>query len=145
MKEPPVQPFDDPALKAALGRALGRGGAPAALRQRILAIAGEKTGTSSVAPVEHKPIRMFRQSPLYKLAMAAVVLICVGVAALIVYKTNQPPTYEYAFPKQLYTDMVVTHDARTKSPAGDTVTTLASATDLSKQLNRPVFVADLTK
>ena len=89
---------------------------------------------------------MFRQSPLYKLAMAAVVLICVGVAALIVYKTNQPLTYDqYAFPKQLYTDMVVTHGARANSPVGDTVTTLASATELSKQLNRPVFVADLTK
>src|SRR5207253_116058 len=126
MKEPPVQPFDDPALKAALGRALGRASAPAALRQRILVIAGEKTGKSSVTQIEHKPIRMFRQSPLYKLAMAAVVLICVGVAALIVYKTNQPPTYDqYAFPKQLYTDMVVTHDARAKTPTGDTVTTLA--------------------
>jgi hypothetical protein len=146
MKEPPVQPFDDPALKVALGRALGRPSAPAALRQRILTAVREESGKSTGVEVEHKPIRMFRQSPLYKLAMAAVVLICVGVAAFIVYKTNQPPTYDqYAFPKQLYTDMVVTHSARATSPAGDTVTTLASATDLSKQLDRPVFVADLTK
>ncbi len=146
MREPPVQPFDDPALKLALGRALGRPAAPAALRQRIASMAGEKTGRSITAEVEHKPIRMFRQSPLYKLAMAAVVLICVGVAAVIVYKSNQPPKYDqYAFPKQLYTDMVVTHNARASSATGDTVTALASAADLSKQLNRPVFVADLSK
>jgi hypothetical protein len=147
MQEPPVQPFDDPALKVALGRALGRPCAPAALRQRILTAVREESGKSTGVEVEHKPIRMFRQSPLYKLAMAAVVLICVGIAAVMVYVNTRPPTYDvaYDFPKKLYADMLATHDARAKSTTGDTVTILAAATDLSKQLNQPVFVADLTK
>ena len=147
MKEPPVQPFDDPALQVALQRSLGRPSAPPALRERILTATRAQSGKSTAAPIEHKPIRMFRQSPLYKLAMAAVVLICVGVAAVMVYINTRPPTYDlaYDFPKKLYTDMLATHDARAKSPAGDTVTNLAAATDLSKQLNQPVFVADLTR
>lgn len=150
MPQPPVQPFDDPGLKAALGRALGREAAPADLRSRILAAtAGEQKSTPPnrrTADRSDQPIPL-RRHPLYRLAVAAVLIIGFGALAYQIWDMNRAPKYDvaYAIPNSLYKAMVDTHTARLTHPAGDSVTTLPAAASLSGEVKRPVFAADLTK
>jgi len=140
MQESPVQPFDDPALKAALRRSLGQETASAALRDRIKKLASEN------GPVpENKPIPMFRRSPLYRLAVAAILIIGFGGLAYQIWNSNQPYDPNGAFPPGLYQAMVDTHNQRKAATGGDTVTTLASASSLGSQIKRSVFIADLSK
>ena len=142
MQESPVQPFDDPALKAALRRTLGRDSAPAALRDRI-------KGLTAAAPLpEGKPIPLFRRSPAYRYAVAAVLVIGFGGLAYQIWQMNRPPVYNqaYAIPNSFYKAMIATHTGRLEDKlGGDSVTTLASASSLGGQIQRPVLVADLTK
>jgi hypothetical protein len=142
MQDSPVQPFDDPALKAALQRSLGRESAPAALRERI-------KGMTAAAPAplpEPKPIPLFRKSPLYRLAVAAIVIIGFGGLGYRIWQMNHP-VYDpgVVFTSALYQEMLDAHLARKTNPSGDTVTILAAATHLADSIGRPVFVADLTK
>jgi hypothetical protein len=149
MAQPPVQPPDDPALRAALRRALGTEHAPAALRVRIQALASNAGVATATDQPTDQPLRLPapRRGPLYKLAMAAVLLICFGGAAFQIWRINQPPKYDatYAIPNSVYKAMADAHTARAAQQSPDTVTTLATATDLAKQLGRPVFVPDLTR
>lgn len=142
MQDSPVQPFDDPALKAALRRSLDRETAPVALRDRIKALA------SAAAPAEpdHKPIPMFRKSPLYRLAVAAILIIGFGGLGYQIWKMNQSP-YDSTtvFTAKLYQEMIDAHNARKDNSTGDSVITFAAAPGLGGQLGRSVFVADLTK
>lgn len=147
MQEPPVQPFDDPGLKAALRRVMDPAeAAPAGLRERILA-RGFTDREEEEAP---KPIPMPRRSPMWvRFAAAAVLVIGLGTLAYQVWDMNRPPRYDpaYAISNSLYKAMVQTHQAReggTATPA-DSVKTLAAAPKLSETTGRPTFVADLTK
>jgi hypothetical protein len=163
-----VPSFEDPALKAALRRNLGRESAPAALRERIGAMAAGAGGGSAAvtgprlvsgaggaggAPLgerAERPIPIRGRSPLYKLAVAAILILGFGGLAYQVREmTKDPYDYSVAISDSLYASMVEAHRARqaagTAAAAGDTVASVAGAGELQKGINRPVFVADLTK
>jgi anti-sigma factor RsiW len=134
MEETAAQPFDDPELKGALRRVLERDSPPAGLRDRIVAMTQD----------ESPPIRVnWRQSPIYKLAVAAVLLIGFGALGYQIWQMNRPPVYnrDLAISDSLYQAMLTAHEA---AGAGS-ITSLAEAPALAKQINRPVFVADLTR
>jgi|GEM_PF-2843838 len=141
MPENPVQFPDDPALKSALQRALGKEAAPAMLRARIMQQAGRSVGgavaTSAKAP----------RGYLFRFAVAAVVVLGFGGLGYQIWQMNRPPVYnqQYVFPNSLYKAMIETHTARASQSSPDAVTTLASAATLGSQIQRPVFVADLTR
>ena len=135
MEEPAVQPFDDPDLKVALRRVLGSESAPAGLRERIAAMSGD----------EAPPIRVnWRQSWVYRLAVAAVLVVGFGGLAYQIWKMNRPPSYDpaLAISDTLYASMLTAHHS---GAAASGVTTLAQAEDLKKHIDRPVLVADLTR
>ena len=158
----PVSSFDDPALKAALRRALDSETAPSGLRDRIRAIAAEEalpTHTDrpalsytaappepAPAPTDDRPIPLFRRSPLYRLAVAAIVIIGIGTLSFQVWNSSRPRS-QYTFQPSLFKGMIATHKARATGTemAPDAVKSLAEAPKLSQAINRPVFVADLTK
>jgi hypothetical protein len=141
MEQNSAQPFDDPALKVALRRSLGQETAPVGLRDRL-------KNLSIAAPIQdQKPIPLFHRSPLYRFAVAAVLVIGFGGLAYQVWQMNKSP-YEksLALSDDLYKAMTTTHSARANQSAGnDTVSALALASSLGGQIQRPVFVADLTK
>jgi hypothetical protein len=142
MAQLPVQPPDDPALKAALRRVLGQETAPAALRARIQSLAS--------TAAEEKPLRIpARRGPLYKLAMAAAILLCFGFAGYRIWQETRPPAYQqqYAVPNTVYKAMTEAHAARGEQKASppDSATTLADAQGLAAQVKRPVFVPELEK
>ncbi|HEY7117324.1 MAG TPA: hypothetical protein VH475_12095 [Tepidisphaeraceae bacterium] len=142
-----MQPFDDPALKAALRRVLGQDAAPPALRDRIRAITVTTPGVGeSPATVRHDaPIPLFRRQWFRTTAAAAVLLIGLGVLAFQILNPNKPGK-GYAFPNSLYKAMDNAHQARLSGSASpDAVTALASANALASQLGRPVFAPDLSK
>jgi len=130
MEEPAAQTFENPELKGALRRVLERETAPAGLRDRIVAM------TQDDAP----PIRVnWRQNPLYKLAVAAVLLVGFGTLGYQIWQMNRPPVY--AVSDSLYQAMLTAHES---GEAATGVTTLAQAEGMKEQLKRPVLVADLT-
>lgn len=146
MQQPSLQPFDDPALKAALRRSLGQEAAPAALRDRIKAMAQQNAPVANYSPGQQKPIPLFRKSPLYRLAVAAILIIGFGGLAYQIYQMNKSPYDQtQVFTAGLYQSMLDAHTARQQSTVADPVTSMASAATLSKQIGQPVFVADLTK
>jgi hypothetical protein len=147
MQEQPVQPFDDPSLKVALRRALDSGErVPDGLRERILA-AGKADGPVA----SDRPIPLYRRSPIYRFAAAAVVVIGFGALGYTLWDMTRQPDYtpnaSYALSNSLYKAMVETHQARQSGAATppDTVNTLAAAPSLSGAIGRATFVADLTK
>jgi hypothetical protein len=151
MKDDSIHPFDDPKLKAALRQALGREAAPADLRARVMALASSSkpaplAGARSDQPIPIRP----RRGPLYKLAVAAVLVLGFGSLAYQIWDMRRPPggyQTDLAISDALFDAMVKTHNARVAAggAAGDTVTALASAGDLGRQVGRPVWAADLTK
>ena len=162
MEDPQVQSFDDPALKAALRRALDQERAPADLRDRIRAMAASAAapaaetvpymraaGAGDEAAAD-APIPMFRRGPVFKFAAAAVLVLGLGSMGYQIYLANRPPPYtavaQYAVPPSLYKGMTQTHDERVAGSATppDTTTDLAAAKGLSGAVKRPVFVAQLT-
>jgi hypothetical protein len=162
MQDHPVPSFDDPALKAALRRALDSETAPTSLRDRIRAIAAEEPerpvlsytaaapepAPTAAADTGDRPIPLFRRSPLFRLAAAAIVIIGIGSLAFQVWNTSRPAAPSgYVLQPSLFKAMIATHSARAtgaeQSP--DTAKTLADAAKLSQTTNRPVLVADLTK
>jgi hypothetical protein len=147
MQQPPVQPFDDPALKAALRRALDSSeAAPVGLRERLRA-----GGFTDTAVASDAPIPMPRRSPVYRFAAAAVILIGFSMLAYRVWDMQRGPTYPsnptYAVPNSLYKAMIDTHQARLTGGAtpADTVKSLEAAASLSATTGRATFVADLTR
>jgi hypothetical protein len=155
--EPPVSSFEDPALKSALQRSLPKERAPEGLRQRIAAMAtapraaGEAAPmriTPESAPVAQVPVRNLRFSLQRwgRLAAAAVFAIAAVVAAVVINKRQNAPTPGYEIANSVFKGMVKTHEERKSGAASpDTVTSLASASALSKSLGRPILAADLTK
>lgn len=138
MSQDSVQPpFDDPALKAALRRSLGVERAPAALLERVRAAAGGE---------QERVIPLFRR-PFFHQAIAAVLLVGLSVALVMVWRSNRKDPYNeaYAIPNSLYKAMVTQHEARAAQAEKDTVTQLASVTQLAKQLGRGILAPDLTK
>ncbi len=156
MEELPVQPFDDPALKAALRRCLGKESAPAGLRERIAALSSAPTqptmklATDSKPAADAKPIPMFRKSPLYRFAVAAVLLIGFGSLGYQIWKmTHQNPYIpSYIISDAAYQNMVDHHEDHKTGKTTDHITTLAAAPGLGKQfgeMKKGIFVPDLTK
>ncbi|MDB5321212.1 MAG: hypothetical protein JWN40_2843 [Phycisphaerales bacterium] len=143
MEQRPVQFTDDPALKSALRRTLDVESAPAALRERVMAL---KAGGDAQAG---NPIPMFRRrSPLYWLAVAAVLVLGVGMLGYQIWQMNRGPVYDpsrFALSQSLYKAMVDAHSARAKEVGTGDIGPVATAANLSQSIQRPVFVADLTR
>ena len=146
MEQLPDQFTEDPALKAARRRALDRESAPAGLRNRIQAMAAQSAAAPEAASAP-RSLKMPQRSPLFRFAVAAVLVIGFGALGYRIWQMNQGPTYDRGtvLTQALYQAMVDTHAARGAQTTPDTVTTLAMAGDLSKSIDRPVFVADLTR
>jgi anti-sigma factor RsiW len=145
----PLQPFDDPALKAALRRALPRETAPPSLRDRIRAELAAAAATPAPAADEPRAIPLRpKRGPLYKLAVAAILVIGFGGLAYQIYQQTRSP-YDpttFTLSDELYRDMVADHSARARHTGSpDTVTALSGAAQLATQLARPVWAADLTR
>lgn len=158
MDEPQAQSFDDPALKAALRRALDSSGAPSALRDRIRSMAASEVPAGEPIPpirvagaeergVADRPIPLFRRGSFMKFAAAAVLILGFGSLSYQIWDANRTPTYvaTYAVPPSLYKGMIETHDARLAGSATpDTTADLAAAPALSQAIGRPVLAAKLT-
>src|SRR4051812_27742836 len=138
MEQLPNQFTEDPALKAALRRALDQEAAPAALRNRILALSAESSAEAAAPP---HSLKMPRRSPLYRFAVAAVLVIGFGALGYRIWQMNQGPTYDRGtvLTQALYKAMVDTHVSRGAQATPDPVTTLAAAGELSKSIDQPVF------
>jgi hypothetical protein len=159
MEEPQAQSFDDPALKAALRRALDSSGAPSALRDRIRAMAASEGPPEQPIPsmrlaevekaeVADRPIPLFRRAWFMRFAAAAVLILGVGSLSYQIWQANRPPAYvaAYVVPPSLYKGMTVAHDERLAGSAtpSDTTSDLAAVPALSQTIQRPVFAAKLT-
>jgi hypothetical protein len=145
MEQLPDQFTEDPALKAALRRALDQESAPAALRNRILAL---RAGPAAETAEPPRSLKLPQRSPLFRFAVAAVLLIGFGALGYRIWQINQPPaTYNplAAIPQALYQEMVKVHAARSAQTTPDEVSTFADAAKLGQSIQRPVFVADLTR
>lgn len=151
MPDGTVPPFDDPALKAALRRALPGTSlkAPASLREKIAAMAkGDATQTMTGKPVSADVAGRigFRQSVWYKVAVAAVLLVGFGFLGYQLYTMNQPTKYDSqtALSDEFYGQMVTAREQReTGKATPDTVTALDQAKTLSTEISRGVFAPDL--
>src|SRR4051812_3813615 len=156
MQDPPVPSFDDPALKAALRRALDSEIAPTGLRNQIHALAtdqaerpalsytatGAQPTRAPAAEAADQPIPLFRR-PLYRFAAAAILIVGLGSLAFEVWNTSPPPaTSAYVFSPSLFKGMIAAHSARATATeqSPDMVKSLADAARLSATINRPVFV-----
>jgi len=101
--------FDDPDLKAALRRALVEEKAPVALRARVQEmIAGEPVQ----APANLRPSKTFWRHPFLNLAAAAIILVCVGLAAwhFEARHNDAQLATAAALPEAFAHDLVVRHD-----------------------------------
>jgi hypothetical protein len=146
MNQPPLEPFNDPELKAALRRAIGQEAAPAGLRDRIRAAADAKV-TPEVKDAPPIKLRQPR-GPLYRLAVAAILVIGFGGLAYRIWDMNRVPQYDQraAIPDSLYQGMIKTHALRVASAAGDdSGKTLLAISGLSQKIKRPMFVPDLSQ
>src|SRR3954449_4605899 len=125
MEQIPDQFTEDPALKAALRRALDREAAPAALRNRIWGVSAESSGEAAEPP---RSLKMPQRSPLFRFAVAAVLLIGFGALGYRIWQMNQGPRYDggTVLTQALYKDMVDAHAARGAQTTPDQVTTLAA-------------------
>jgi hypothetical protein len=146
MQQPPVQPFDDAGLKAALRRVVDPAeAAPAGLRERILA-----RGITESDDAVDRPIKLPRHTPLLRrFAAAAIIVIGFGLLGYRIWDMNRPPAYQapYAISNSLYKAMIEAHEGWAKGGAttSDTVKSLAAAPSLSNVTGRATFVADLTR
>src|SRR5438128_2720620 len=135
MNDPSLEPADDPALRGALRRALGVESAPAGLRERVMAMTA-------------KPAPGLRRSIGYKLAVAAVLVLGFGGLGYQIWQMNRGPVYDrskFALSHELYQAMVDAHSARGKEAGSGDAGTVSAAANLSQSIQRPVFVADLTR
>jgi hypothetical protein len=134
MNDPSFEPPDDPALRGALRRALGVENAPAGLRERVVALTA-------------KPAPVWRRGLGYRLAVAAVLVIGFGGLGYRVWQMNHNPyDAKLALSDTLYQNMIDAHNARSGQAAGgDKISNVAEAATLVKEIQRPVFAADLTR
>ena len=113
--------FDDPALRAALGRALVEESAPPALRSRVesLVTEGERAASTDAgrSPTSFRDWWARWQSPIYGSIAAAVVVLGVGLVALQYTGTLDrwmapalPPPQTAQLPKAFGSAMVTVHN-----------------------------------
>src|SRR3954452_246648 len=93
MEQLPNQFTEDPALKAALRRALDQEAAPAALRNRIQALSAESAADVETA-APPRSLKMPRRSPLFRFAVAAVLVIGFGALGYRIWQMNQGTSYD---------------------------------------------------
>jgi hypothetical protein len=138
--ESEAENFSDPALKSAVQKAWSGERAPEALRQRI---AGATSGSSIEAP----QVGFWRgRLPLYGLAAAALVLLCVGLVfrASRSGRDRSTPTPAVALNDTLAAELVARHDACCKAedhhmpglPQGDFA---AIAAAIRQRLGYPIL------
>jgi hypothetical protein len=128
----PLDPqFDDPALRAAVRRAMSGQTAPASLRRQV------------IARLDHEDRLLYRwRKPLAALAAAAVLLIAFGVAAYM--RVGRP--VEHPIPQFIASAMVSVHDQYTANKLQTTITdpNLQNVRQLlEKQVGYPVMIASL--
>lgn len=144
------EPFDDPALKAAMKRLYAHEAAPAALRTRI---AGLLSGQPAIMPASGQSYRPTRHSLLLAFwrrpALQAVAAgFVIGVIGLVVavylmnLRRSQGPDY------QTLVSLIRTHDAFCSDASHSTDDLPAKdlhliARTISSKLHDPVFAADL--
>jgi hypothetical protein len=164
--------FDDPGLKAALKRTVGRETAPAGLRERVLramaeegakgsGVSGEGSGKAETA----SPIRLaggggeesrrrwyIGRSAGFRYAAAAIVLLAVGVGVWEwgPWRAKQNTTYVFKLRPQLLDAMVEAHDAEVASADHTTAGVpqnnfTAMAERLKQDVGHSVLAADLGK
>jgi hypothetical protein len=122
--------FDDPALRAALHRAMGSESAPSSLRRQV------------VARLDHEDqvLRRWRK-PLSAFAAAAVILIGFSVAYMMLWRTVEHP-----IPKFIASAMVSVHDQYAANKIHTTITDpdLRNVRKLlESQVGHPVMIASL--
>jgi hypothetical protein len=127
----PLDPqFDDPALKAALRRNLRNESAPPSLRSRVVS-----------ALNQHERFAYQTRFRIYSLATAAVLLIAVGIAYMIFFRSNDRP-----IPQFLASAMVSVNEqyaAHTLTPDITDPDLRAIREKLRAQVGHPVLVAML--
>ncbi len=147
MPQQDLQPFDDPALKAALRRCFAQESAPGSLRARIQALAG----AASSAAVEMKPAsadRSFWSRRWFPVAAAATVLL--GIGAYILVRQKAAGTGGSLANDVVLVDMAQRHDSCCALPNHNYIHTAlndfpAAGRLMAAQLNHPVLSADLVK
>jgi hypothetical protein len=145
MENSPKPVFEDPALKAALARSCSKDGCPLHLRQRIGQLFG-KTEASENDSAESMRMSSigWRWKPIHSgLALAAVLLIVVGVVGIVLSRSSQ------ALPSSLQTAVITRHDLCTQNPThtepGIPQNFALLGPYLRQQLNHAVLAANLTK
>jgi hypothetical protein len=109
MSEPNLQDFDDARLKAALGRALASERAPRSLRNRVEQMFAEPSERESATSF---PARAFWRPSFRSMAAAAIVLICIGLAAWHFEEARQANLLAAGIPELPVTfaqDLIATH------------------------------------
>jgi hypothetical protein len=162
-----VPPFNDPKLKDALRRAFGREVAPSGLRERVIAALdrSDATGTGHAGPqlritepFQPEDLAAQREArraslvrhPLIKLAIAASIVLVVGITAmqLMTGPSGQTGTKLAVLPKPFAEAMVQSHEAQIAKMASSAVSIArsdlpAAAKKLSDQLGYPVLAPAL--
>ncbi|MBC8107466.1 MAG: anti-sigma factor [Anaerolineae bacterium] len=104
--------FDDPSFRSALRKQLVGETAPASLRSRIVA-ALDEVDTNEAPPraTIDRPSRSLFRRPLVGLAMAASILIVIGIGTFIALRSNAPaPRPVAVLPKPFAEAMAHQHD-----------------------------------
>jgi hypothetical protein len=114
MPDSELPSFDDPALKAALRRALVTENAPKALRTRMGQLLADPPVDSAPPPLRitpQSPIRRpFWRQPIWGLAAAAVILVCIGLFTIQFENGHRGAEAMPALPTQFAEALVATHD-----------------------------------
>jgi hypothetical protein len=107
MSEEQFQTFEDPKLRAALQRALPAEAAPEALRRKVQSLFEQASVEQPSLRIGHSSESIFFSRWIRPLAMAAMVLICVGTVAWF-YELSRPN--EHPLPDAFAAALVATHD-----------------------------------
>ncbi len=145
MNKDPFQ-FDDPVLRGALKRAVGRQDVPPSLRRKVANVFAH----AGIEPA-HRPAASPARQLWRPLAAAAVLLLAIGLAAYVYLPSlfSTEPAVAQALPAKVIAGMVSQHDACAKLPdhhlldgiTGNDFARIAQA--LQAQLRRPVIAGDL--
>lgn len=135
--------FDDPALKAALKRALGGETAPPGLRARVEKMLAAEAASPLVRPKQRFD---WRRSPLVGLAAAA--MIIVSTAFVLNYYRQAEPSSLATLPNDLASEMTAAHDAAMAQASHHNLPVPKDDLDkirqtLKDRLGHPVLVASL--
>ena len=124
--ESQLQPFDDPAFKAAVGRAWGGERCPEAVRNRVLAALASSTATADESPAVIGRIRpsLWRQPWLrYGFAAAAMMVVGFGLASKLDRRNDGTAgvgtevTFASTVPPSIARGLVESHDRCSQIPS----------------------------